>query len=44
MYKTRKALKSLQYAPKGQEIAGIPAKNVDLKVNSEFNYVIFITT
>jgi hypothetical protein len=39
MNKTRKALKSLQYSPKGQEIAGIPAKNVDLKVILWFNYI-----
>ncbi len=35
MYNTRRALKSLQYSPKGQDIAGIQSKNIeDLKVNS----------
>ena len=36
MYKTRKALTSLQYSPKGQDIAGIPTKNLDLKVKLVF--------
>jgi hypothetical protein len=32
MYKTRKALTSLQYSPKGQGIAGIPSKNFRFKI------------
>ena len=42
MYKTRRALKSLQYSPKGQDIAGVPSKIENLKVSftqvPQFNY------
>lgn len=31
MYKTRKALNSLQYSPKGHDLVGTPNKNTALK-------------